>query len=119
MFVPLEAAAAALASVLLVAAAERVPAFKVEAHCRFVASRVGSADDFQTCMQDERKARAALLRQWDTFARDDKSHCLRLSTAGLDPTYTELLTCLELQRDARLVRQRDKEHRRGPGQSGR
>jgi hypothetical protein len=104
MFLPLEAAA--LASFLLVAA-ERVPMFKVEPHCRFVASRVGSTEDLQVCLRKEREARQELMRQWTQFAPADKAHCLRLSTAGTDPTYTELLTCLEVQRDARLLRERN------------
>jgi hypothetical protein len=108
MLVPLEAAA--LASFLLVAA-ERVPTFKVEAHCRFIASRVGSSEDMQVCLQKEREARNELLRQWAQFAPADKSHCLALSTAGTDPTYSELLTCLEVQRDARLARERDAQDR--------
>jgi hypothetical protein len=108
MFVPLEVTV--LASFLLVAA-DRVPRFNVESHCRFIASKVGATDDMQICLQKEREARQELMRQWTQLASADKSHCLRLSTAGGDPTYTELLTCLEVHRDARRLRERNKQER--------
>ncbi len=53
-------------------------------------------------------ARDQLVRQWQQFVADDKSHCLSLSSAGGKPTYTELLTCLELHRDARNLRQKER-----------
>ena len=55
------------------------------------------------------EAKDQLAKEWTQFAAADKSHCLQLSTIGGDPTYTELLTCLELERDARRLRERDRE----------
>ena len=54
-----------------------------------------------------RAARDRLAREWPSFAQGDKSHCLELSRLG-EPTYTELLTCLELAREARNLRERDR-----------
>ena len=43
----------------------------------------------------------------------DRSFCQRLATTGgTSPTYTELLTCLELQRDARNLREQGTTGRR-------
>jgi hypothetical protein len=39
----------------------------------------------------------------------DKAYCQRLATTGGDPTYTELLTCLELRREARMLREKEEE----------
>jgi hypothetical protein len=58
-------------------------------------------------MQDERDAHAQLVVQWPQFSPADKTHCLSLSTAGGDPTYTELLSCLQVARDARRFERRD------------
>jgi hypothetical protein len=113
MFAPLEAAA--LAAFLLLVA-DRVPAFKVESHCRAVAEKSGWPDDLSVCLRQEQEARNHLVQQWGQFTAADKSHCLRLSTLGGDPTYTELLTCLELQREARDVREREKMQRSTIGQ---
>ena len=62
--------------------------------------------DVEVCLQKEREARDQLMQQWTQFPVGDRSYCRELTT-GFDPTYTELLTCLELQRDARMLRERD------------
>jgi hypothetical protein len=91
------------AAVLLVAQA--VPTINVEPHCRTVARNAAPVGDVESCLRVEEEARVQLVAQWDQFAPADKDHCLRLSRLGVEPTYTELLTCLELARDARILRQ--------------
>jgi len=49
----------------------------------------------------EKGAREQLVKEWSGFASDDRSLCTRLSGTGGAPTYTELLVCLEMARDAR------------------
>jgi hypothetical protein len=49
------------------------------------------------------------------FTSGDKSHCLGLSSLRGVPTYTELLTCLELARDARNLRDTNKRRTTGQG----
>jgi hypothetical protein len=95
------------ASVLLIA--DQVPTLNVEPFCRTVAKRATPVADVETCLEGERKARDELAREWSQFTAADKSHCLQLSSLGGDPTYTELLTCLELQRDARRLRAQDRD----------
>ena len=92
----------------MVAAAEKVPDFNVEASCRDTASRAAPVGTFDACMRKEREAQVQLAGQWAEFTSGDKSHCLGLSSLGGMPTYTELLTCLELARDARNLRGGDK-----------
>jgi hypothetical protein len=43
----------------------------------------------------------------EQFTSADKSHCLRLATLGGEPSYADLLTCLELERDARNLREKE------------
>jgi hypothetical protein len=104
---PLFDAAVLAASVVLVA--DQIPTFNVEPFCRTVARRAAPIGDADICMKKEQEARDQLAAQWSQFAPADKTHCLQLSTIGGDPTYTELLTCLELERDARRLRERDRE----------
>jgi hypothetical protein len=102
MFVPINAA---LFATFFVLTADSIPAFNVEPHCRTIAKRTGVSQDLEVCMRQEQDAKDQLGKQWAQFTSGDKSHCLQLSTLGGDPTYTELLTCLELERDARKVRE--------------
>jgi hypothetical protein len=83
------------------AATQDIPSFDVAAHCRRAASRATPVGNAEACLRLEQEAREQLAKQWPTFAAADKTHCLGLSTLGGEPTYTELLSCLELARDAR------------------
>ena len=99
---------AATFATLFVLAEDSVPVFNVESHCRTIAKRTGVSQDLEICLQHEQDAKNELGRQWAQFTPAEKSHCVRLSTLGGDPIYTELLTCLELERDARILRERNK-----------
>jgi hypothetical protein len=106
--------AAVMATVALLVA-DGPPALDIEPHCRFVASRAAPIGDIKTCLQVEEDAHQQLVKAWSNFSPTEKDYCLRLSRLGVEPTYTELLTCLELQRDARLLREKNK--RSAEGQS--
>jgi hypothetical protein len=94
------------ATVLL--AADSVPKFNVEPFCRRMAQLAEPVGDVNVCLQKEQEAREELGRQWRQFAAADKSYCVRLHTIGTEPTYTEVLSCLELQRELRRLRQKQK-----------
>jgi hypothetical protein len=95
---------AAIAGSMVLAAAEPVPAFDAAPSCRAAASRALAPDYAATCMREEQQARAEIERLWPQFNSADKAYCVPLSTLGGNPTYTELLTCLQLARDARALR---------------
>jgi hypothetical protein len=89
---------------LTIAVADPVPSFNVEPSCRQAASGdIGIKQDFTACLDDEKGAREQLVKEWSEFTPADRSLCTRLSTTGGAPTYTELLTCLEISRDARKL----------------
>jgi hypothetical protein len=96
----------ALATVALLVA-DAPPVLNIESHCRFVATRTAPIGDVESCLRIEEDARQQLVKSWPDFKLAEKDHCLRLSRAGVEPTYTELLTCLELQRDVRLLREQN------------
>ena len=105
MYLPLKPELLAAALLLI---ADGVPTFDVDLFCRKVAAMARTVGDVEICLQKEREARDQLVQQWTQFPVGDRSYCRELTT-GFDPTYTELLTCLELQRDARMLRERDSE----------
>jgi hypothetical protein len=88
------------------AAVDGVPTFDVGPSCRASASRAEAGADATACVGQEHRAREELQRQWQSFTRDDKSGCVPLTTMGGSPTYTELLTCLEMSREVRNLRGR-------------
>ena len=80
-------------------AEQRLPVFDVRPECRAGASVM----PVQKCLEDEQNARADLERKWSGFADADRGHCIREASAGGSPSYVDLLTCLELTRDARQL----------------
>jgi len=62
----------------------------------------GTANAFDSCMNDEKGAREQLVKDWATFSASDKALCV----APMDylPSYVEWLTCAEMQRDLRKMR---------------
>ena len=58
---------------------------------------------YESCQKSEQGARDVLVQQWASFLAADRGSCYRLTTTGTPGTYTELLTCLEMKRDARKL----------------
>jgi hypothetical protein len=100
-------AATALVIALLVRpapAADGIPQLDVEPSCQAAegaAMVVGRDGD--NCRSDEWAAKAAVARDWDKFSGTDKSHCVALVKTGGPASYVELLSCLEVSRDARRI----------------
>jgi hypothetical protein len=93
-----------VASTHLVLAADRVPTLNIEPSCRAAVSSAAIAGrDENSCKQDELAARGRLEQDWGQYSARERSHCTQLSTLGGAPSYVELLTCLELSRDARTM----------------
>jgi hypothetical protein len=89
---------------LTVTVADPIPSLNVEPSCRAAAAgAAGIKQDLSVCLDDEKGARDQLAKEWDQFASADRTLCTRMSTRGGSPTYTELLVCLEMARDARKL----------------
>jgi hypothetical protein len=101
MFQPIDTL---LVAATMVLAADGVPTFNVESHCHKVAHLAKPVGDVDACLRLEQEARDQLVKQWTQFLPAERAHCLRLTTLGGDPIYTELLTCLEMQLHARNIR---------------
>ena len=93
-----------VASSLIGVAADAVPTLKVEPSCRAAGiDGMVTGRTSESCMNDEKSAREDLAKAWSSFSAADKSHCLSMVSTGGGPSYVELLSCLEMSRDAKLI----------------
>ena len=90
------------ASVAL-AAFDTVPNFNVEPSCQAAARQASSPDYVTVCRNSEQRARDQIQQEWPQANAADKAQCVPAATVGGSPTYTELLTCLEMARDLRQM----------------
>ena len=84
---------------LQLVAADQVPALDIAPGCQATVETAGMSQ--QGCLGDEQAARDLLVKQWTQFSAGDKTSCTD-QTKTYNPSYVELLTCLELLRDARI-----------------
>jgi hypothetical protein len=107
--------AAAVASIQPSPAAggDGVPAINVVPSCRAGAS-IGVGLTMETCLATEASARDQLAKSWNQFPPADRVSCVKVATTGGGGSYTALLTCLEVKRDARnLTKQNPPDRRAG------
>ena len=98
-------AAFVLGSSLITVAAD-VPTLKVEPSCKAAgAAGLMLGRTAESCMNDEKTAREDLVKTWSSFSGDDRNHCLSMVSTGGGPSYVELLSCLEMSRDAKKIAQ--------------
>jgi hypothetical protein len=81
-----------------VAVADEVPKFDIAQECQ---SEGGSKATLDRFAQDEGQARDQLQPEWSGFSAADKSQCIKETSLDGSPSYVELLTCLEMARDAK------------------
>ncbi len=99
-------AALALGTNLVMVVADGVPKLNIEPSCK-TAGVEGMAlgRTTQSCLNDENGARDQLAKDWSSFSAADKTHCLSMISTGGSPSYVELLSCLEMSRDAKKIAQ--------------
>lgn len=79
------------------AAGDRVPDLHIESSCREAQSSIGLAPEqtYKNCLADEREAREKLVQKWSQFKPVTRRNCIEAGAAP-NPSYVELLTCLEM-----------------------
>ena len=99
-----------------IAGNDGVPHLNVEQVCKGIAEQGGVTfhdpsvtNEKKNCLDSEQAIRDQLVKQWSSFPSDDRTHCVNESVMGGDSSYTELLTCLEMARDVRTMRQTPKQ----------
>jgi hypothetical protein len=60
-----------------------------------------------SCLADETTAQDTLKQNWPRYLAADKSDCVTLENNGGPASYVELLSCLEVMRDARTIQKED------------
>jgi hypothetical protein len=85
--------------------ANDIPAMNIEASCH-AAENLAVGESADLCRGTENKAHDLLAQRWTEFPSTDRSHCVQYSSSGGGGTYTDLLTCLEMELHARHIKQR-------------
>jgi hypothetical protein len=80
------------------AIADTAPKFDIARACQ---SEGGSNEEQKRCADDETQARDALQTEWLQFTPSAKKMCYEEANIDSNPSYVELLTCLEMERDVR------------------
>jgi hypothetical protein len=89
-----------------------IPVLNVLPLCRGIVSQ--GADPLQAgersvtvkeCLNAENEDRATMIKEWSTFSAADKQHCVAEATMGGESSYTDLITCLEMARDVKMLKQ--------------
>ena len=61
----------------------------------------------EACLADETTAQYTLKQNWSKYGASDKSDCVGMVKTGGPASYVELLSCVEILRDARNIRNAD------------
>jgi hypothetical protein len=95
---------AMLGFLVLFARADDVPTFNMGPTCDAVAAGVITVGrNKQACMQEEEGARDLLAKNWSLYSPADKTLCRGMVSGGGPASYVELLSCLEVIRDAAAI----------------
>jgi len=107
---------AAVASQIVLAAASSVPTIDIHNTCRVAAgamvSLIGGTtteNALSACLNSEQAARDLIVQGWSTFSAADRTQCVRPNVYL--PSYVEWITCLEMERDVRKMRQQEQANR--------
>jgi hypothetical protein len=90
------------------ARADSPPVLKVESSCEAAGrGAIVLGRNKEACLADETTAQDTLKQNWSKYSATDKTQCVGMTTNGGPASYVELLSCLEIMRDARNIRNAD------------
>jgi hypothetical protein len=91
------------------ALADGPPKLDVSASCNAAArGAISAGRDKESCLADERVAEQTLTTNWSKYSAPDKTQCIGNVKTGGPASYVELLSCLEVMRDAKEIREADR-----------
>jgi hypothetical protein len=61
----------------------------------------------EACLADETVSQDSLKQNWSKYPAADKTTCIGMTTTGGPASYVELLSCLEVLRDAKNIQSTD------------
>jgi hypothetical protein len=110
----MSAAAFLVAGFAVPASADSVPTLQIGPSCEAAGrGTVVLGRSKESCIADETAARDTLRKNWSKYSGTDKQQCLGMEKAGGPSSYVELLSCLEVRRDAHDIRNADPLERGG------
>ena len=59
------------------------------------------------CLGDERDAQVQLTNNWSQYSRAHKTQCVGMTTRGGPSSYVELISCLDIMKDAAAIYKAD------------
>jgi hypothetical protein len=102
---------AVTAAMIVPAGAQQLPHLDFNPVCHGIARHAGSAGErggpdlsFHQCVASELQVRKHLAKQWSGFSSAARANCIGGVNAGGLPSYTALLTCLQVARSAASMR---------------
>ena len=103
----------------LLLVADSVPVFDVKKICQGrEIEAVFAGRNAESCIQSEEATRDQLKKSWGEFSAKDKVGCVATAKIGGSPSYTELITCLEINRDVDKLRATSRDKPEGGGAAG-
>src|SRR6516162_1797 len=91
-----------------IALADSPPKLNVNPRCDAAArGAVTAGRNKEARLADERTAENALAENWSKYNAADKTQCIGNVKTGGPPSYVELLSCLEIMRDSKAIRDGD------------
>jgi hypothetical protein len=97
------------AQIILVASGGGLPRIDVQKTCRTSEATITqifgnkTVATYDTCMRQENEALDQIRKDWSKYSAADKARCIQ--PASYMPSYVEWLTCFEMERDVRTMRQ--------------
>jgi hypothetical protein len=86
-----------------------VPKLNVDPVCRGIAQQAGTPGErggpdlgYRQCIASEMAMRGKLMKEWPAFSVKDRLDCVGAEMGAL-PSYTDLLTCLQMAKEARQL----------------
>ena len=94
----------AMVTLQLITVADTVPDLDLTPTCS-AAREMGviAGRTKEACVHDENDARDRLRVQWAEFPAADRTRCTQSTSMGGVPSYVEMLTCLEIAKQARTL----------------
>ena len=96
--------------VIRTALSQDIPKLNIDPVCHGIAQQASNPTEkgdpdlaFAQCVQNENTMEKKLSSEWSTFMQSEKANCIGEETSVSLPSYTDLVTCLEMARDARAL----------------
>jgi hypothetical protein len=97
-----------LGSQIGLAVADSPPKLNAGPSCDAAArGAISNGRDKAACMGDERQAEDVLTKNWSQYTGAHKTQCVGMTSRGGSPSYVELISCLDIMRDAAAINKVD------------